>query len=295
MPNILFLGGAPKCGTSSFFDLLSSTRAFVPSTPKETFYYIDREYPLYNSQHNFFKFGHIGFDKFFQGQKKPRLEATTHLLYQKQMPAHLASIDSKILFILRNPADRIRSSFEYTLNNLGNFKEIISFSDYVNLLLENKIEKLESKMRTTTSQWVIANELMLSDYVKHLDKWQEHFGSERLLVLNFEDIKLKPRENLFKVLQFAGIEYDPSDMLIKLEKKNQTVSIKNKTLHNKITSINKFMPSGRIKSWLKTIYFKFQKTNKTWTNSDEIALRKLREFFCENQPDLATILNTYNK
>jgi hypothetical protein len=76
---MVFLGGAPKCGTSAFFSMLSQTGLFTPSKPKETFFYIDRNYPLYKKGQNFFEKGHSAFLNFFDKASigKPLLEATT--------------------------------------------------------------------------------------------------------------------------------------------------------------------------------------------------------------------------
>ncbi len=295
MQEILFLGGAPKCGTSAFYDMLTKTGVFDASTLKETFYYIDNTYPLYNNKSGFYKSGHEGFSGFFTNNGKTRLEATTHLIYQQKMPEVLAPLNCKVIFVLRDPADRIRSSFEYTLNNLGNFKEPISFAEYVDLLLQNQKDQLMQKMRATTSQWVLSNEILLSSYQQHIERWCNALGAERVMVLSFDELKANPNESLEKALRFAKIETSSDTSQISLEKKNQTVAIRSRGLHKALAGLNNLVPNGTIKSKIKSAYFGLQKGKRNWTEADEKALERLKEYFKNNQPGLAEIINQHNK
>src|SRR5690606_31158229 len=129
----IFLGGVPKSGTSSLFDMLGQIPEITPSEPKETFYLIDNDYIIQKDK-NYFKHGWSVFNDFFTDKKnKIRLEGTTHLIYQNEIIPVLKELDAYFIFILRSPEERIRSSFEYSMNNLASFNKRISFSDFVDI------------------------------------------------------------------------------------------------------------------------------------------------------------------
>lgn len=286
---MIFLGGPPKCGTSAFFDMLKQTKLFTSSQPKETFFYIDKEYPLFREKANFFNLGHSGFYRFFDEQevgKKTLLEGTTHLLYQKEVPEILSKLDCKIVFILRDPAERIRSSFEYTMNNLANFKESISFSEYVDLLLGNS-HRLNSIM-DSTSQWVLTHELVLSDYPRYLGHWNRALGKERVLVLDYADLKTEPQRLVQETIDFANLSGNVNTIAI--ERRNQTKVIRNKSLHKALKGVNRLIPQSILKTKIKSLYFKFQKGDRNWNEQDEAALDKLKVFFHERQPSVQAII-----
>lgn len=49
----LIIAGAPKCGTTSLFDYLIRHPDIGGSSVKETHYFMDCNYPLYNSKANY--------------------------------------------------------------------------------------------------------------------------------------------------------------------------------------------------------------------------------------------------
>lgn len=294
---ILFIGGAPKCATSTLVDLLGQTLAFNVSSPKETFYYVDQDYPLIR-EYNYFNYGHDGFLKFFLDVKwdtRPLLEGTTHLLYQKKAPELLNKLDCKVVFVLRQPADRIRSSFEYTMNNIGNFNENITFAEYVDLLLSNQKSQIAEKMRFTTSQWVLTNEIYLSNYAPHIKRWKHILGESRVLVLSFDEFKKDPKQYLKQILDFAGIQSSINLNNMVIQRKNQSLSIKNMALHREMVKLNSIIPNNRFTSIVKEIYLFFQKEKKSWGDLNEEALIKLEKYFKNNHPNLKEIINQNNK
>ncbi|MEO0628823.1 MAG: hypothetical protein AAFY91_17640, partial [Bacteroidota bacterium] len=154
MIDYLFIGGAPKCGTSSLFNQLASWPGMNPSQPKETFYFIDRENPLLNSRYNIHHSNVMGFRHFFPDEPGIKLEGTTHLLYQSNQNTNIQELGRvKIIFILRDPVQRLRSSFEYTENNLSRFKRKISFSDFAELLLDDRREEVKSLILGESSKY----------------------------------------------------------------------------------------------------------------------------------------------
>ena len=289
---ILFVGGAPKCGTSALFDLLLQTERFETAYKKETFYFIDDDYPLMNKEKNYGKNGINEFYNLFQEKENlVGLEGTTHLLYQKEMPEILKDIDCKIIFILRDPAERIQSSFEYTKNNLSNFKEPITFQTYVNLLLADKKMEIENKMKYTSSRWVLANELYLSNYNYFLDNWYKFFSTGDILLIDYTKFKNNPIDQLNKISHFTNLDFNLES--VNNNQRNKTSTIRNKNVHYFFRSINKIVPDNTLKQSFKKAYFKLQRISKKDNPDDKIALDRLKQYFEEKEISVINTLKTY--
>ena len=69
-------------------------------------------------------------------EKKIILEATPDYIYQKTPLEVLPNLNPmpNIIFILRNPAKRLYSFFNFAKNNMGVLKKDISFTEYINRL-----------------------------------------------------------------------------------------------------------------------------------------------------------------
>ena len=70
-PNLV-VGGAPKCGTSTFFRWLSSHPDVCGSEPKETFFLMDRDSPLLNRDCNVHEHGLQSYGSFFKHHRGER-------------------------------------------------------------------------------------------------------------------------------------------------------------------------------------------------------------------------------
>ncbi|MEL6942783.1 MAG: sulfotransferase domain-containing protein, partial [Bacteroidota bacterium] len=183
----LFIGGAGKSGTTFLFSCLGQHPEIIPAEPKEPSFFLDQEHPLLNSKNNIHQNGNHNL--FFPNQHGIHLDASVHLLYQREMPSLFAEIkNSKLIFILRHPAERIYSSFQFVKHNLAHFKKEVSFSEYVEALLDEKVTLIQSWLRTRGSQYVLARELEISTYEQHIQKWEKAIGEDRIYLLTFREL-----------------------------------------------------------------------------------------------------------
>ncbi len=289
--SMLFLGGAPKCGTSAFFDLLAKSGVFVPSTPKETFYFMDESHPLINGKTNYWKDGLEGFTQFVKSNAEQDilLEGSTHLMYQRQIVQELKKLNTRFVFIIREPASRIRSSFEYTKNNLAAFNKELSFTEYVNILLEGRTSELDKYMSPSVSRAVLKTELELSDYLLHLQFWYQHIPKDNIRIILYENLKSTAVEEAHQVIQWMGGEALNNDL--ELERKNATRGIRNKTFHRILTPLNKALPQGKIKQLAKQVYFSVQGKQASKGEDFSEGLSKLKAYFADKNQRLADQLN----
>lgn len=277
----VFIGGAHKCGTSSLFSYLSAHPFVNASNPKETFFFMDDDHPLINPLYNFSKNDINGFDKFFNKKNlstEIRLEATTHYLFQENIIDKLKQLGGqlKIIFILREPASRVYSSFKYTQNNLANISNQITFTQYVDDLTSERLEIPD--YLSYKNLYVLKNDIEYSKYVLYLEKWYQGFDESQIKLLLFENLKENPREVLFEISNFLEISDDEFDN-IKLTRKNVTVRVNNQPLHKLALAINKrigkFLPPS-FKSFYKSA---LSSTQGRKSREDQLAIEKLKRLY----------------
>ncbi|PTB95821.1 hypothetical protein C9994_10110 [Marivirga lumbricoides] len=275
-PN-LFILGFPKCGTSSLFNVLNQSKEITGSRPKETFFLMDSNSPVRQYAEN-----SIGNNKTWRSfypfpvnSTTYIMEATTHHVFQDRMLEHLQnrSKDFKLIILLREPADRIRSSFYYTKYNASYINKSITFERYVSDLLHcNPMNYINNN----SSRFVLERELFYSKYIDHLRKYKSFFDEGILYIGVFEEMKndpLKFYSNLFKWLKI-----DISLGELELEKKNPTYQPKSSSLQNLLASLNRSFNIIPYKSHLKKLYFKYF-TDRVISSDDSLSISILKNYF----------------
>jgi len=243
----LLLGGAPKCGTSSLFNHLAEYDGINPSDPKETFYFLDDDHPLLRKNTNIHLHGVEGFSQFFSPGFGIRLEGTTHLLYQQQLFGEVEKLPGvKLVFVLREPARRLYSSFLYTKENLANFKQEVSFYQYASLLRSGKQKELENYVKKGASLYVLQRDLEYGEYNKYLYPWIKALGRENCYVLIFEELIADQAKEMAQLVNWLGLSNSPEPKQ-HFEKRNATVSIRNKRAHAYARKVSTYLPSGNWK------------------------------------------------
>lgn len=261
-PNLV-IGGAPKCGTSSVFRWVADHPDTLPSSPKETFFLLDEEHPLLNTKCNVHSDGLESYGSFFEGDDSSAtcvFEATTHYLYSDTAREVLSELNPipKIVFILRNPADRIYSSFRYTKNNLARIEDDISFRQYIEILEGDVDREIEEIVHSQASAYVAKRELQYSRYVDYLTGWLDTFGSENVELFLFENMVEDHKHFMTQLASVIGI--DPSFYRdYGYERQNATVEIRHKPLHQVARRVGYALPDGRMKHGLKQLYLTIQR------------------------------------
>jgi hypothetical protein len=98
--------------------------------------------------------------------------------------------DTRIIYILRHPVERIWSQAKMDLGRRGK--------------LENASKR--SVRRYLEREDVVAN----SDYAANLERWTSHFGAERVHVEFLEAITADPHASLARLCRFLELEYSTS-------------------------------------------------------------------------------------
>lgn len=288
MSEFIFIAGAPRSGTTFLTEQLGASSQVVLSNEGASYYFMDEEHPLLNKYSNCHKDGIEGFFNVFPKKNgKYYLDGTDHLMYQLSMIDILAQLpEKKMIFIFREPAERIYSSFSYTKNNLGNFKKDISFKTYVDALLRNDKRLIQSWMHSKEkSGFILAHELEYSYYSNYISKWIERIGKENMIFLSFNDM-LKDKSvfinSLAKTLNLNPVEMDAAN-------KNESFGIKNKLIHKQISKMSSWFPKSEFKNKIKNIYFGIQKNKIIKTEEDQEQINKLKRLFEDSNKELLTL------
>jgi len=250
---------------------------------------MDRGHPLYARHgHTFDEVGEGGFEAFFDGpaDRRVRLEATTHHVFQDNARNFVSKMNytPHLILLLREPAQRIRSSFTFTRDNLGAIAPSYSFDCYVEMLLAAATKDMAPHFYSASSLWVLQRELLWSDYIYWLNLWRNIVPPENLHVVLFEDMKLAPAATMGHLLQRLGLEpiRDPV-----VAHKNESVRIGHHWLHRLARRVNLLIPNGATKALLRQRYLAFQERSARGEEDYRQGLEALRRYFAPANISLA--------
>jgi hypothetical protein len=260
-PNLI-IAGAPKCGTSSLFRWVADHPLACGSSVKETFYLMDEDHPLRRPESNYHEHGLAGYRRFFAhcpAGSSVIFEATTHYIYQQTALEALSRLDPlpQIVFVLREPSERVYSSYQYTRNNLANLNREISFSRFVEMVRGDNDGGALLDAHARASAYVLKNDIKYSRYVEYIAPWVERFGRERVHVLLFEEMKRDPRAFMRQFAGRVGLAPDFYDTYT-FPVKNETLNIKRQRLHRRARAFEGLLPAGALKEFVKGAYLKMQ-------------------------------------
>ena len=223
LPNVI-IAGAPKCGTSSLYFWLSAHPEVKASMVKETFFFAD-EVNRFNKNANIIEHSLQAYSSYFNSkksdQKKVRLEATAPYIYFENALKHIPKLPSKpkVVFVLREPSARLYSQYRF--------------------------ERFRTKrIHMTWEEYSKKDKLILhGDYEYYLKKWVKSLGKDRIYVCTFESLVSDPKECLYDMSSFLGINsvfYDNYNFI----QHNETVAIKNKFIHRLGLILQRYVPHG---------------------------------------------------
>lgn len=206
-PDYLILAGTEKSGTTSVYQYLSAHPAVAPSGRKETDYFRS---PSPHSQ--------SAYEALFPGAGPGmlRMEASPGYLAESQTaaPAIAAMIpDAKLLFILRDPIDRLLSSFAFHKSRFFIPQEM-TFDDYIDLCARferGEIGPGEAKL----GEWF----LRVPDagrYARHLKDFEACFANGQVKVMTLDALQRDARGFMRSVCEWAGLDdafYDAFDFV----------------------------------------------------------------------------------
>jgi hypothetical protein len=177
-----------------------------------------------------------GYQKLFPHRIGARvyLEATPDYLYQQTALSVLATLSTKptILFILRDPVERMLSLFNYAMNNVGSLQRDLSIRDCF----------IASRDGIPIGDTILNSAFSHSVYYTWLEKWVSRMGRDRLLFYFFDDIVNDPRSLMRALCHRVDIDnkfYD--DFQFKAE--NQAYVVRSSLLARAKFAVRKTIPA----------------------------------------------------
>lgn len=288
-PSSVFIVGMPKSGTSSLFKWMSAHPGVVGAQPKETFFFMDPRHPLAaRNGVSFVRDGIESYDQFFttDDSQAIRVDGTTHYFYQATARDHILGLRSAafVVFMLREPAERLLSSFRFTRDNLANMDPRLTFNEYVDRLIDGNLEELAPSFASEASYWIAARELAFGRYIDWLDWWSP-VGADRIEVVLFEEFRHRPRTVLRRLCHRLGIGdqvYDDFDF----EPQNRTYPVARHRLHRLARQLGPMLPKTKWRQRVKTAYLRSQRRGATSEAEYERGLEAMREYFAPSNRDL---------
>jgi hypothetical protein len=196
------IGGAPRSGTTWLYELLDRhprIHMARPLKPEPKFFLVDR---LYEKGLQYYS------DTWFADAPAGLLagEKSTDYLESPEAAGRIARDlpDVKLVFILREPADRAYSNYLWTRMN-G-----LETEDFKTALrLEDEREKtLPEKWKFTRPFSYFSRGL----YSELLEEYFKRFRREQIRMLRFEDILDRPQHIARQLHEFLGVEFRPQDV-----------------------------------------------------------------------------------
>lgn len=191
-----FIVGAPRSGTTSLYNYLTQhPDIFMPVRKEPYFFGGWRETSGEDLRAYLQLFSGVSEDK-------AAGEASTTYFYLESAAEEIKAFqpDAKIIIVLRNPVDRAYSQYWHH-RRLG----------WVNSSFEEELEIEEKRLREgwrgfRPSLVPPAYYVETGHYSKHVERYIETFGRERIRVYLFEDLSRDPDGVCLDIVEFLGVD-----------------------------------------------------------------------------------------
>ena len=228
----IIICGSPRAGTTSLFRYLSfHPKIGIPDT-KELNFFIGGGDVLEDTWNN-----NIGFDEyqacFSEGENDFSVEASPaymHPCYAASVAPRIKKVvpDVKLIFILRDPLERLYSHFDGRKKRGNEWPESFSFTDFVSVLMEGS--RLESFGVKCKNAHLDGEGLILGAYVNTIKTYLNTFPPENIQIVFTEDLAGDPHKVMQDICDWLSV---PSEIYqdYKFNVENEMINTKNKFLY----------------------------------------------------------------
>lgn len=226
-PDFMIIGAA-KSGTTSLFHYLAQHPDVIPPQQKEPAYFdwhYDQGLKWYLSQ---FPLKNVK-------NSKLTFEATPTYLLKEKIPEKIKNIYPKMKFIiiLRNPIERAYSQWNFFHNS--------TFVQGKEMYDRRSFEQAINDELNAVSLPFYWQYLKAGQYAEQIRHWQQFYSQDSFLILDFADLKYKPKLLLQKCTEFLKL----SDFYQDFEKTEETIhdlipSAKNENRKLRIHNFNDY-------------------------------------------------------
>jgi hypothetical protein len=193
----LIICGAEKAGTTSLYTYLAAHPGVVGSIRKETDYF--RNTVTSRDEYNTCFPANVA-------EGALRMESSPGYLAEADTVAGRIALcvpEARLLFVLRDPIDRLRSSFRFYKSRL-HVPETMTLVDFVDRCL--CFDGTEAHAAALGLKAWHLKALHRSRYELALPAFDACFAPENILVLSFDDLQRDTRSVMARICGFAGVD-----------------------------------------------------------------------------------------
>ena len=191
----LFIVGASKCGTTTLWNMLNHHPDVFMSYPKEPKFFSSRD----------FHDRYADYEKLFTNVRSEKIigEATpayseTIILPEIPERIHSYNPNSKIIYIVREPIERLKSVWRQTLHTGHWYKPF--YKDYFDI----DVPVMPKNFIRAVYQYPPF--IDATKYWTHLNNYRAFFEDKNILLLFFEDLKANPKSVYSNICSFLKIQ-----------------------------------------------------------------------------------------
>ncbi|MEQ8739016.1 MAG: sulfotransferase [Hoeflea sp.] len=247
-PNLI-IAGVAKCGTTSIHDVLAEHPRVIGGIEKEPWFLNDTHDNLCPSV-NVHTHGLEAWARQFhdegQGNFDIWMDASATYQYQQTAKEVIADLDPqpKVMFVVRDPARRLFSLYQYARYHHRAIPHIHSFSQFI----ESVREPVDSRL---LDQNLMVHAWSTSRYDLMLEEWSQIVPRERLFVTSIEEFSADRNRVLTRLSQWLGI--DPEGFKdATVNRSNPTVVTRSKFVRQLGKKLAHALPDTRAIRSLKT-------------------------------------------
>lgn len=218
-PNLI-IAGVAKCGTTTLHDLLAAHPRVTGGIEKELWFLNDEHDELTPPVNVHTKGLEAWVDQFYdrgKGDFDIWMDASATYQYQQTAKDVIAKLDPqpKVMFIVRDPARRLFSLYQYARYHHRRIPHVRSFEQFIDEIREPVDPRL-------LSQNVMVHAWESSQYDRTLEEWGRIVPRERLFFTSVEELTADRDATLTRIANW--LEIDPEGLInAETERSNPTV------------------------------------------------------------------------
>ncbi len=200
LPNAI-IAGAAKSGTTSLFEYLNAHPQACGSLVKETNFFLYK----YTDQ---LQRDIISYSKYFDHCNESIRVcfeiSPSYMVGGRTVAMRIEKLldRPKVLFILRNPVDRIYSYYNYNISRFS-LPRKLTFENYINLCIHEENNESSTNSNINRSHLRV---LKNSCYADKLEEYLEIIPFDRLWVGFYEDFRCDPKQFMTNICHFLDVD-----------------------------------------------------------------------------------------
>lgn len=281
-PSVI-IGGAPRSGTSSLYNLLLSSHSFRQHPRKELFLLNDDGFWIQGASPGYTQVGADCYDLAGFRHEDHFIDASTTYLYQNTAPTACArwlaanrDFPFVVVFCLREPAERFYSNFRYFRDVLLLIPGRTSFREYVDSVFDRVIASGNQQIDMALEHGL---------YPRFLERWEAAIGAEHIVLVQTETLEDEGHSIATRIGKQIGVELTVGVG----KRRNRSYQPRYRAIQSVGRLLGSKIGHGRMREFLKDTYMTLvPKTNDNSSEPEDLdTLQRVRLYYREQRAKFA--------